>query len=474
MSPRDAARRILDAAVAAADAGDAVRRALCLDGDTLVVAGAVGAAGVEPRASAVDGGAEERIALGEIGRVWLIGAGKAAVPMALAAREVLGGRIAGGTVTTKDGYAGDVSAVGDARVPALLASPSAAGIDVWEAAHPVPDARGLAGAAEALAYARMAGDGDLVLCLLSGGASALWPSPPAGVSLGDIAAVTERLLRAGATIRELNCVRKHLSRVGGGGLARAAFPARVITLAVSDVVGSPADVIGSGPTVPDPTTFADALEIVERCEVKGAPTALAYLRAGAEGHAPETAKPGDAAFARASLHVIAANADALRGAAAEAERLGYRAEVLGDDMEGEAREVARQIAAVALERRRAMSPGDPPLALLLGGETTVTVRGAGLGGRNQELALALAIELEGQEGIVAASLGTDGSDGPTDAAGGMVDGETIARGAAQGLDAHDHLARNDAHPFLRATGDLLVTGPTRTNVCDVVLVLIAG
>ena len=375
--------------------------------------------------------------------------------MALAAGEVLGERIAGGTITTKDGHA--------AEVP---------GIEVWEAAHPVPDARGLAGAAEALACARRAGPRDLVLCLLSGGASALWPSPPKGVTLTDLRALTGRLLRAGATIRELNTVRKHLSRIGGGWLARAAYPARVVTLAVSDVVGSALDVIASGPTVPDPTTFADALDVLERYEVEGSSTAIAYLHAGADGQAPETPKPGDPAFDRTTAHVIARNADALRGAAAEAERLGWRAEIVADDMEGEAREVARQIATFALERQAGLRSGAPPLALLLGGETTVTVRGSGTGGRNQELALALAIELEGRDGIVAASLGTDGTDGSTDAAGGMVDGETVSRGAVRGLDARDFLARNDSHPFLRATGDLLVTGPTGTNVCDVVLVLI--
>lgn len=438
MSPRDAARRILDAAVAAADARAAVLRALALEGDALVVAG------------------EERIPLASVGRVWVIGAGKAAGGMALAAREVLGERIAGGTITTKHGHAADVP-----------------GIEVWEAAHPVPDAGGLAGAADALACARAAGPDDLVLCLLSGGASALWPAPPPGVSLSDLAALTDRLLRAGATIRELNTVRKHLSRIGGGWLARAAHPARVVTLAVSDVVGSPLDVIASGPTVPDPTTFADALDVLERYEVSGAPTALAYIHAGADGRAPETPKPGDAAFARTSAHVVAGNVDALRGAAAEAERLGWRAGIVADDMEGEAREVAGQIASYALERQRAMGDGDAPLALLLGGETTVTVRGNGVGGRNQELALALAIELDGRPGIVAASLGTDGTDGPTDAAGALVDGETVARGAALGLDARGHLERNDAYSFLRATGDLLVTGPTGTNVCDVVLLLIS-
>lgn len=439
MSLRDDARRILRAAIAAADPRAAVRRALRVDGDAL----AVGAPG--------DG---ERIALGGVDRVWLIGAGKAAVGMALGARDVLGERIAGGTVTTRDGYGGEVP-----------------GIDTWEAAHPVPDTRGLAGAAEALACARAAGARDLVLCLLSGGASALWPAPVAGVSLTDLRAMTEALLRAGATIREINAVRKHLSRIGGGWLAREAYPARVVALVVSDVVGSPLDVIASGPTVPDPTTFADALGVLSAYEITAPPAVLRHLRAGAAGEAPETPKPGGAEFDRVSAHVVAANADALRGASAEAARLGCRALVLADDLEGEAREVARGIAREALERQGALRPGSAPLALLLGGETTVTVRGRGTGGRNQELALALALELEGRAGIVAATLGTDGTDGATSAAGGVIDGETVARGAAAGRDARDHLARNDSHPYLRATGDLLVTGPTGTNVCDVVVIL---
>lgn len=437
MSPRDDARRILDAAVAAADPRDAVRRALRLDGGTLVA------------------GEIEHIALRDVDRVWVIGAGKAAVGMARGARDVLGERIAGGTVATRDGYGSEVP-----------------GIDVWEAAHPVPDTRGLAAAAGALACARAAGGRDLVLCLLSGGGSALWPAPVAGVSLTDLRALTDRLLRAGATIREINAVRKHLSRLGGGWLARAAYPARVVTLIVSDVVGSPLDVIAGGPTVPDPTTYADALGVLSAYEIAAPAAALRHLQAGAAGEAPETPKPGGAEFDTVSAHVVAANADALRGAAARARELGYRAEILADDLEGEAREVAREIARAALERQRAMPPGAPPLALLLGGETTVTVRGPGTGGRNQELALALARELENRPGIVAASLGTDGTDGPTSAAGGIIDGETVSRGAAAGLDARDHLARNDSHPFLRATGDLLVTGPTGTNVCDVVLVLV--
>ncbi|HEX6748234.1 MAG TPA: DUF4147 domain-containing protein [Longimicrobium sp.] len=439
MSPRDDARRILDAAIAAADARDAVRRALRVEGDVLMV---------------MD---DERIDLAAVDRIWLVGAGKAAAGMALGARDVLGDRIASGTIATRDGYA--------AEVP---------GIDVWEAAHPVPDTHGLAGAAAALEVARRAGDGDLVLCLLSGGASALWPCPPAGVSLTDLKALTAALLRAGAAIGEMNAVRKHLSRIAGGWLARAAHPARVVTLAVADVVGSPLDVIASGPTVPDPTTFGDALEIVRAYEVAAPPAAVAYLQRGAAGDEPETPKPGDPVFARASAHVVASNLDALRGAAAEAERLGYRAEIVADDLEGEARQVAPGIARLALDRQRALASGDPPLALLLGGETTVTVRGRGAGGRNQELALALAIELEGCAGIVAAALGTDGTDGTTDAAGALVDGGTTAHAAAQGLDARDALDANDSHPLLRAAGDLLVTGPTGTNVCDVVLLIVSA
>ncbi|HEX8691177.1 MAG TPA: DUF4147 domain-containing protein [Longimicrobium sp.] len=438
MSLREDARRILDAAVAAADAREAVRRALALDGDALTVAG------------------RERIDLSRVEHVWIVAAGKAAARMARGAVEVLGERVVGGTVTTKDRHG--------EPVPPL---------ELWEAAHPVPDARGLAGAADALRTARAAGERDLLLCLLSGGASALWPAPPPGVSLGDLRVLTERLLRAGATIRELNTVRKHLSRIGGGWLARAALPARVVTLAVSDVVGSPLDVIASGPTVPDPTTFADALEVLLRYEVTAPAAAVRWLQAGAAGEAPETPGPGELDESRLSAHVIAGNRDALEGAAAEAERLGCRAEIVADDLEGEAREVAHGIAWLGLARQAELAPGDPPLALLLGGETTVTVRGQGRGGRNQELALALAVELEGHAGVVAAALGTDGTDGPTDAAGGIVDGETVARADAAGVVAAEALQDNDAHRFLRAAGDLLVTGPTGTNVNDVVLVLAA-
>jgi glycerate-2-kinase len=369
---------------------------------------------------------------------------------------VLGERVAGGTIT----------------VPAGGPTRRLPGIDVWTASHPVPDTHGLAGAAAALEVARAAGEDDLVLCLLSGGASALWPAPPAGVSLSDLRAATGSLLRAGAPIAEINAVRRHLSRIAGGWLARAAAPARLVTLAVSDVVGSAPDAIGSGPTVPDPTTYADALEVLRRREVDVPPAVRAHLQRGDLGEAPETPKPGDPAFARASYRVVASSRDALAAAAEEAERLGYRTTVVGDDMEGEARRVATEVAALAWGAHAEGESARAPAAFLLGGETTVTVRGPGRGGRSQELALAAALEIEGEPGVVVAAVGTDGRDGPTDAAGGMVDGETTARGRAAGLEARDALERNDAHAFLRASGDLVVTGPTGTNVNDLVLVLV--
>jgi glycerate 2-kinase len=432
---REHALAILSAALAAADARAAVARSLALDGERLTVAGG------------------EEVDLASIDRILLIGAGKAAAGMAAAALEVLGERIAEGTITTRDGHG--------AGLPR---------IEVWEAAHPVPDTRGMAGAADALRLAREAGPRDLVLCLLSGGASALWPAPVPGVSLTQLQEVTDALLRSGAAIHEINTVRKHLSRIGGGWLARAAAPARVVTLAVSDVVGGALDVIASGPTVPDPTTYADALEVLRNRGIHPPPAVLAHLRAGDDGEREETPKPGDAAFERATAHVIAGSREALAGAVREAERLGYRVRIVAEDLEGEASSVGEQVAQLAMGALA--EDADAPLAFLLGGETTVTVQGSGRGGRNQELALAAAVELEGVQGVLAAAMGTDGTDGPTDAAGAFADGGTVARGDAAGLDARDALRRNDAYPFLRAAGDLIVTGPTGTNVNDVVLVLV--
>lgn len=432
---REAAIEILARALAEGHAGAAVRRALDRDGDMLRVCGA------------------ERVNLGALRQVVPIAAGKAAPAMMEAALEQIGDRVVAGTLSTKHGHG--------RRVP---------GVEVWEAGHPLPDACGLAGTAGALAAARRAGVDDLVLVLLSGGASALWPAPPAGVTLGDLQEVTRSLLQGGAPIEEVNAVRKHLSRIAGGQLARAAAPARVLTLAVSDVVGDALDTIGSGPTTPDPTIFADALAVIRDREVRIPRAAFEHLAAGASGRRCETPKPGDAVFERASAHVVLRNRDVLAAAAKAAEAAGFAAHVIEDGVRGEARALGRRVASRALRARGARRP----VALLWGGETTVTVRGDGSGGRAGEAAIAAASGLDGEPGIVVAVLGTDGSDGPTDAAGGMVDGGTLLRGWAAGLDPVDHLARNDSHSYLRATGDLLVTGPTDTHVNDVILALVDG
>jgi glycerate-2-kinase len=385
------------------------------------------------------------------GPIWLIGAGKATAAMARGARAALGDRVAGGSLTLPRGSR--------AVIP---------GVEVWEARHPVPDVQGLAGAAHALQLARGLGHDDILLCLLSGGASALWPAPPDGVSLGALRESTEALLRSGAPIAEMNAVRKHLSRIGGGQLARAAAPARVITLAVADVIGAGDDSIGSGPTLPDPSSFDDALEIVGRFHVDLPSAVLRYLQAGAAGLAPETVKDGELDNLL-GFHRLLDVRDAIHGAALAAEASGYRVTIVDEAQQGEASVVGLAIADAAIDARAA---GGGRTALLWGGETTVTVRGDGHGGRNQELALAAAIRLAGEPGIVLAALATDGRDGPTDAAGAIVDGETIARGRAAGLDAGGFLHVNDSYRFLEATGDLLRTGLTGTNVNDVVVVLV--
>ena len=391
------------------------------------------------------------------GRIALVAVGKAAVPMARAAEEVLGDRLAQGIA---------VSTAPEGRLERVR---------LLTASHPVPDARGLAAAAEVEALARGLGRDDLLLVLLSGGASALLPSPAEGVTLEDKARTTALLLRAGATIHELNAVRKHLSRVKGGGLARAAAPARVITLVLSDVVGDDLSTIASGPTVPDPTTFADALAALRRRGVLlSAPGAVrARLEAGAAGQIPETPKPGEATFRRVATRVVGSNRLSVAAAAREVRRQGLRPLVLTTRLEGEAREAARVLVAVLRECLESSRPAAAPVCLLAGGETTVTVRGDGQGGRNQELAVAAAQALAGfPVPAVVASLATDGIDGASDAAGGIADDTSASRAAALGLaPASAFLAASDTRNFLGPLGDLIVTGPTGTNVVDVVALL---
>jgi hydroxypyruvate reductase len=339
-------------------------------------------------------------------------------------------------------------------------------VQVIEAGHPVPDRRGQAASGRLLELAARAGPNALVLFLVSGGGSALAPAPAPPVTLEEKQAVTRLLLAAGAPIGELNAVRKHLSLLKGGLLARAAAPATVVTLALSDVIGDPLDVIASGPTAPDPTTFGDALDVLRRRGLtkRVPPSVSARLRAGARGEVAETPKPGEAVFQRVTNMVLGNNRLVTAAAVAAAERLGYRARLLTRELQGEAREVARDL--VAQARRLA-----PPACLVAGGETTVTVRGRGRGGRCQEFALAAALELTPADGLTVLAAGTDGTDGPTDAAGGLVDAGTAERGARAGADARAALADNDAHGFLARSGDLVVSGPTNTNLLDLYIVL---
>jgi glycerate 2-kinase len=391
------------------------------------------------------------------GRVALVAAGKAAIPMARVAERALGSRLSEGIVVTNAGEASFD------RLRLLTAS------------HPVPDARGLAAASEVEALARGLGRPDLLLVLLSGGASALLPAPAPGLTLDDKQRTTQALLRGGATIHELNAVRKHLSRLKGGGLARAAAPAQVVALILSDVVGDDLSTIASGPTAPDPTTYAEALAVLSRRGVTpDVPAAVRdHLEAGARGEIPETPKPGDPAFRRVATRIVGSGRQSVDAAAREARRQGLRPVVLTTRLEGEAREVARVLVAILRECVLTSRPAAPPVCLLAGGETTVTVRGAGQGGRNQELAVSAAEALAGFPApAVAASLGTDGIDGASDAAGGVVDDRTIARAAALGLaPPQAFLAANDTRNFLGPLGDLVLTGPTGTNVCDVVILL---
>ena len=417
MTPRDAARAILDTALAAGDVSPLVHRHLRLDS--------------------------------RYRRVLVLGCGKASAAMAAAAEEALGDRISGGFVVVKDGCA--------VPVP---------GVEIAEAGHPVPDARGLAASARLLELAHGAGEEDLVLFLVSGGGSALTPAPAPPITLAEKQEVTQLLLASGATIGELNAVRKHLSRFKGGRLARAAAPASVLTLALSDVIGDPLDVIASGPIAPDPTTFADARDVLARRGLAGRVPAsvAARLEAGLRGELEETPKPGDRLFGRVTNVVIGNNALIADAAVAAASRLGYRPHLATRALQGEAREVARELVA----RARGL---EPPACLIAAGETTVTVKGKGRGGRCQEFALAAALELVPADRMTVLAAGTDGSDGPTDAAGAIVDADSVARGTRAGGDARRAMEDNDAYRFLTASGDLIVSGPTRTNLLDLYLVL---
>lgn len=436
-SAGDVARRCFEAGVAAVQPDRLIRENVVLRGESLAVGG-------------------QTFALARCRRIVVVGAGKASGLMAQALEEVLGGRIAAGAVAVKYGHAAPCRR-----------------IEIMEAAHPYPDQAGIEATRTIRRLCEEAGEGDLVLCLWSGGGSALLADAPAGATLDEVMRLSKALVTSGAEIGEINAVRKHLSGVKGGQLARLVYPAQVVSLMLSDVVGDPLDVIASGPTVADPTTFADARAVLTKYGLEAdVPAALLrVLKDGADGRIPETPKPGDPALARTANCLIGCNRIALEAAAREARALGFEARIVTDRLEGDTAAAAETIVKQARGIQPVCEPGRP-VCLLFGGETTLRVTGDGLGGRNQHLALASAALLRGTSGITLLAGGTDGTDGPTDAAGAVADGDTCARAAARGLDAEDHLRRFDAYPFFQAAGGHVKTGPTRTNVMDMVVVLV--
>jgi glycerate-2-kinase len=431
---------LLRAALAAVHGERLVREAVREEGGALVLAG-----------RRIDPGA----------RLVVAAAGKAAPAMAAGLEAAAGARIARGWLVTRDGHADAARAAG-ALPPTRWT--------VREAGHPVPDARSEAAARELLALAAATGPGDVLVLLLSGGASALLACPLPGLAGADLAAATRALLACGAAIDEVNAVRKHLADVAGGRLARAAGAGRIEVLAISDVPGDRFDVLGSGPCTPDPSRYEDALAVLARRGIAESfpAAARAHLEAGARGERPESPKPGDPAFARVRATRLAGNDTALEAAAAAARQRGLSVVTLPGALRGEARRAGVRLAGLA----RALRPRVSTL-LLAGGETTVTLRGDGHGGRSQELALAAALALAGSQGVTLLAAGSDGSDGPTDAAGACVDGATVARAQARGLDPRAALARQDSHSFFSAAGGLVRTGPTGTNVMDLALIRVA-
>ena len=390
------------------------------------------------------------------GRTLVIGAGKASAAMAKAVEDHWPGPISG-LVITRYGHAVTCDR-----------------IEIVEAAHPVPDEAGRAAAARILDLVQDLSADDLVLCLISGGGSALLSLPATGVSLADKQAVNRALLTSGATISEMNCLRKHLSAIKGGRLAAAAAPAKVVSLLISDVPGDDPSSIASGPTVPDPTTTADALAIIEKYAIDAPAAVMARLSAASRDPGDETPKPGDPRLAAAESIIIASPQDSLEAAARVAAEAGIAAHILSDRVEGEARDVALVHAAIAQQVAARHQPFRPPAVLLSGGETTVTLRGRGRGGRNAEFLLALALALEGAPGVHAIACDTDGIDGSEDNAGALAGPDSLARAEALGLSARASLADNDGYGLFEALGDLVMTGPTLTNVNDFRAILVEG
>ena len=422
-------REILTAGLEAADPREAVLRFLSVEGGRIVA----GDASFEAE------------------RVFVLSVGKAAPAMAGAAEELLGDRISGGLVVTKEGH----------EAPLEM-------LETAVASHPQPDERSVEAARRVIELVEPLGEGDLLIALVSGGASALLADAAPGIGLEELAALNGALLRSGASIDEINAVRKHISFLKGGGLVRLAAPAKVLALLLSDVVGDDLSSIGSGLTVPDPTTLADVRKVLTKYDLEPPGSIAKHLEKG-----EETPKPGDPAFEGVSNVLVGGGRLSAEASAEKARSLGYSPLLLSTYLTGDARAVAAAYAAVIREVLESGNPVAPPCALVSGGEATVVVRGDGVGGPNQEFALALAVELEGVEDWAAFAVDTDGNDGPTDAAGGLVTGATAFRLREGGVDPEEALANNDSREALEKAGALLVTGPTGTNVNDLRVALVS-
>ena len=437
-----AARRLCleaaEAALAAVEPGHLINSKLRVAGDQMVIGG-------------------ERFDLARFRRIIVIGGGKASGRMALALESVLGNRITAGIVNVPDSQPNDCEHTGR--------------IKLHRATHPLPSKAGVEGVGQMFDLVGKPRRDDLVICLMSGGGSSLLPMPREGVSLNDKIEVTRSLLRAGATIQELNVVRKHLSGLKGGWLAEKLSPSVVLSLVISDVVGNRLDSIASGPLYPDSSSFGDAIQVLKKYRLlETVPGAVAtVLRKGAEGKLPETPKPGSRYFKKVSNVIIGSNDDASEAAVHHLRLRGQRPTLLTTSLEGEARFAGMFMGSVLSHANTRPRPS----SFVLGGETTVTVNGQGRGGRNQEFALGAAMKTDGNHGVAMVALGTDGLDGSTDAAGAMIDGHTIRRGRTLGLSAEEILLQNDAFRFFGGLGDLVMTGPTGTNVNDIAVALVA-
>ena len=436
---RDDAVNIFYAGLQAVEPNNSVKKYCRLEGDNLFIK-------------------NKKYDLTRFNNLFIVGAGKATAPMASALEDILGNRIKTGIINVKYEHVTELNHI----------------IQI-EAGHPVPDNNGQKGAQAILDLVKDAGKDDLALCLVSGGGSALLPLPFSGLTLKDKQETTKVLLSCGATIHEINAIRKHTSMIKGGWLAHTAYPAELISLILSDVIGDDLDIIASELTVPDPNTFQDCVQIIKKYNILNKiPKAIAsHIAAGVSGKVPETPKPGNPIFDNTHSLIIGSNFEAVIAAKRKAESIGYNTLILSSMIEGETRDVAQVHGAIAKEINKTGNPLPIPACILSGGETTVTLKGKGRGGRNQEFALATAIDIAGMESIVALSAGTDGTDGPTNAAGAIADTNTIKKALASGLDPNNFLSNNDSYNFFNKLGDLFITGPTNTNVMDLRIIIVS-